>query len=269
MNEMNEMNEKNTVDELVDNVNNVANDNTYGNDNIDNIDNVDDINDDDGTSSRKSHHYGIIATVVVLLVVAFVFALTNPGLPEHRKAIAERISVASSVVDDIDNSVVRSLARIIMNAGDGILRETMMTFVNEGLEYHNYIFFSTTTIHSDMLKNDIKCSTGFLGHVSAVNLASTLPSLMINEMSGDDNDGAEPGTQGDSDDDIDSEMMVYPDGTSKHSESETEDLTSAVTNLLTKEIAKEVKQQVREETDSATASGINSIVDGIVKLINK
>lgn len=222
----------------------------------------------DGTTPpykpRKKKGKGCMVSLVVIAIIAFLLALTNPGIAEHRKAIAERIDEMSTSLDGIEDPTVRVIAETMTGMGGGIVKGMLREVVNNNLEYHNYIFFSTTTLHTGLADKDIKCSTGCLGYVYAVNLAKIVKDHIANELTGG-NDTAVDNTAVDEEEEAPDYDQQQQSGTTNGSRIDS--LTHKVTKHIASKVADEVKKQVRQGTDSSTASGIGSIIDDVVRLI--
>ena len=94
---------------------------------------------------RRRNCYIACAVAVVLL---FILALTNPGMAEHRQSILDRVDTTSQQLNNIDNPAVRSLTKAMARMGGGATKDILKEMIDDYLEYHNYVFFSTTTLHS-------------------------------------------------------------------------------------------------------------------------
>lgn len=197
----------------------------------------------------------------IVVVILFILALTNPGPAEHRKAIADRLDSSSEVID-IADPTTRSIAQTVVDLGHGMMKRVLAELVDEDLEYHNYIFFSTTTLHSSLLRRDIRCSTGFLGHVSAISLSDILPDIVINQMTGSDDETESP-----RDNAVAAPDNDQNDNTQEKENANIDSVARIVTSRIAAKVTDEVKKQVKQQTDSATASGIEEIFNEIEKLI--
>ena len=92
---------------------------------------------------------------VVLAVAALLLAITNPSLESHKKFLFKGDTAASK-------SVLKAFGGEA-TAASGSPAEAMMNAMTkaflDGLDYHNYVFFSTTTLDRD------RRSFGILGIV--------------------------------------------------------------------------------------------------------
>lgn len=218
---------------------------------------------------KKKGHGKLIAAAVIIVVALFVFALANPNKAEHRQAIMKKIDTATEQVDNISDPTARAIAHAVLGAGQGMVTAVVRQLVDDNLEYHNYIVFSTTTLHSDMLDHDVRCSTGFLGHVNAISLGNIMPDLIMRQLGvGGGKDGSHEEEQVTrTTEDADGNQTTVTTKTVKSNGVTIDSLTKKVTTGLAEEVGKQLKKQVRQETDSATASGIDGVVNAIVNFI--
>lgn len=222
---------------------------------------------------KKKGRRWLHAAIAAVAVILFLLALTNPGKAEHRQAIMRKLDAATEQAANVSDPMARAVMRSIFGGGQGVVGGMVRQLVDESLEYHNYVFFSTTTLHSDLLGGDIRCSTGFLGHVSAVSLGNILPEIITRQLGG--GSGGGDGTQPDREEETTTQTTQDADGnqttvttkTVRHNGVTIDSLTRKVTNSIADEVAKKVKSEVRQETDSATASGIDGIVNAVVDFI--
>lgn len=216
---------------------------------------------------KKKTHKGCMTAVIIVVIILFILALFNPSEAEHRKAILDKIDTSTEQVDSIDDPIVRSVASGILGLGNGMVKEVVRQLIDDNLEYHNYIFFSTTTLKSDMLRKEIRTSTGFLGHVNAVSLSNILPDIIMQQLGGNDN--FDNGTEQTSTTTVDGDgnETTETTTTARKNGVTVDSLTKKVTNSIANEVAKKVKSEARQQTDSATASGIDAIVDDVLKLL--
>lgn len=220
---------------------------------------------------KKKGHGKLYAAMAAVAVILFLLALTNPGKAEHRQAIMKKLDTATEQAINASDPMARAVMRSIFGSGQGVVSGFVRQLVDESLEYHNYVFFSTTTLHSDLLGSDIRCSTGFLGHVNAVSLGNILPEIITRQLGGRSDDGTAPDreeeTTTQTTQDADGNQTTVTTKTVKHDGVTIDSLTRKVTNSIADEVAKKVKSGVRQETDSATASGIDGIVNAVVDFI--
>ncbi|MBF1081333.1 MAG: DUF4359 domain-containing protein, partial [Prevotellaceae bacterium] len=217
---------------------------------------------------RRRNCYIACAVAVVLL---FILALTNPGMAEHRQSILDRVDTTSQQLNNIDNPAVRSLTKAMAHMGGGATKDILKEMIDDHLEYHNYVFFSTTTLHSSLLDKDTRCSTGYLGHVSAAGISDITTQIILEEMAKANNGNLniDPSELADSDKTKSPEEQIATlitkaikkDGTNVDS------LTKKVSGQIANEVSKQVKKEISENTDSTTAKDANSILDQIIQFL--
>ena len=217
---------------------------------------------------RRRNCYIVCAVAVLLL---FVLALTNPGMGEHRQAILNRIDTTTEQIDDIDNPTLRSIAKAMTNIGGRAVNEALKTMIDDHLEYHNYVFFSTTTIHNDLLNKDIRCSSGWLGHVSVSDISDITTQIVLEEMTKANNGSiaVDPSDLADSDKSKSPEEQITSLITKavRKSGANVDSITKNVSGQIADEVSKQVKKEISENTDSTTAKDANSIWDQIIKFL--
>ena len=218
---------------------------------------------------RRRRNCRIAAAAAVVLL--FILALTNPGKGEHRQAILNRIDTTTEQIDDIDNPTLRSIAKAMTNIGGRAVNEALKTMIDDHLEYHNYLFFSTTTLHSALLDKDMRCSTGWLGHVSASDISDIITQIVLEEIT-KSNGGAlktDPSSLSDSDNAKASEEQITNLITKavKQSGVSVDSLTKKVSDHIADEVSQQVKKEVTENTDSSTASGVSKVINQIISFL--
>ena len=218
---------------------------------------------------RRRRNCRIAAAAAVVLL--FILALTNPGEAEHRQAILNRIDTTTEQIDDIDNPTLRSIAKAMTNIGGRAVNEALKTMIDDHLEYHNYLFFSTTTLHSALLDKDMRCSTGWLGHVSASDISDITTQIVLEEITKSNGGGlkTDPSSLSDSDNAKTSEEQITNLITKavKQSGVSVDSLTKKVSDHIADEVSQQVKKEVTENTDSSTASGVSKVINQIISFL--
>lgn len=209
--------------------------------------------------------------IVVAIIVLFILALTNPNKAEHRQAILDRINLTTDELDDIDNPTIRGIAQTMLVTRRGAVVEAIKQAIDEKLEYHNYVFFSTTTLRIALFTKQIKCSSGWLGHVSTDDISDLTSQIVLEEI-----------TKANSNDlKIDSSALSGADGSQS-----TEELVANIINKAVKEkgvsvdsltkkladhisdkVSKEVKEEVTEHSDTTTANSVSNLIDQIINFL--
>lgn len=213
----------------------------------------------EGPQPPKSHKK-LYITLGVVAVVLFLLALANPGQAEHRRAIDEKLDDASLTVDRYSsNPFEQSLMSAVYAMGKSVAVQYLKDMVDSGLTYHNYIFFSTTTIHSDAFDKDIRTSTGYLGHVSAIDLSAILPDLIRQQVMSRESADSDGDTQG--------EQTTITTHTVKQNGVTLDSVTKRVTTRIADDVARKVKEEVKQQADSIDAKDVDGIVDEVVNFL--
>ena len=202
-------------------------------------------------------YIGIVAAVLLLLM-----AVTNPPKDEHRQVIKERISagLAKGLTDSSDgdnpfaifgSSIIRTLATPVLGQ-----------IVDNMLQYHNYLFWSTTTL--DMPdSSEVRMSVGIFGKVFTSD-ETAIAEAVSKMLKSDGNESTHT-------------SVVRDNGTDEDG-NPTSDVTTTVTDSVVSvggrvgkavirhvgnEMEREIKKEIRQDTDSTTASGLDKIVNAV------
>ncbi len=205
----------------------------------------------------KRRHYGrwlLAALALVLLVLAF----TNPSEEKHRQVVCANVTngISKAMGGDADNLLSQGLGFFGSMIGGSVVEMVL----DQSLEYHNYIFFSTTTLRVG--QTDVPASTGFLGKVFTAGEDQVAKGIGKALQQGDafgdavDDDGAHAGQ----------DVQVQR---SERDTTFTDEAGRAIGRAVMRQVTKTVKQKVSENTDSATSDGIGKIIDGLEKLIGE
>lgn len=219
---------------------------------------------------RRPSHTGLWAFLALTAVALFVLALTNPGVAEHRRAIYGSVDRVADRVSDIGDPTVRGIVEAVTGISGGMVRQLAYSLLDESLEYHNYVFFSTTTIRGDRPGSETRTSVGVLGHVKAMSLTGVVPALMKRYMGGAWGvDGFDNGTmeQTVTTVDADGNATTETTRTTRRNGMTVDSLSKRVTNRIADEVARRVKSEVRLQADSATASGVDDIVNDVLRFV--
>ncbi len=133
-------------------------------------------------ASPKKRRKALYIVLAVLAAMLFILALTNPSKAEHRQAILDKLDEAKAQIDSIQDPMTRTIAQVMLNSGGDLATEVTRELIDKDLEYHDYVFFSTTTLHTDLLPDDIRTSKGILGHVSAVSFNDIIPQIIMGQI---------------------------------------------------------------------------------------
>ena len=200
--------------------------------------------------------------IIVLVVVAAVLAFTNPSERAHKRAILSNITNGiSQLTTNGDNSVfAQGLGAIGSMFANGVVQVVL----DQKLEYHNYLFFSTTTLRIG--GEDVRASFGILGNVFTADeneVARDLEKAISHDESSDgaaSSDAADDDTAQNPDQDVQVQSheqdTTLTDGTGR-----------AIGRAAVKVVTKTFKQKVNEATDSTTSSAIGQVIDEIEKML--
>lgn len=208
----------------------------------------------------KPRHNGRWA-VIVLVVVALVLAFTNPSEKAHKRAILSNVTNGISQLTGSDNG--NPIAQGLTVIGQMFAGGMVQMMLEQNLEYHNYLFFSTTSVH--LGSHDVRISMGFLGNVFTADEAGVADKLKkaIAGSHGDGNVDASD-TSADALQDPGQDVQVQ---SSERDTTLTDAAGRAIGRAVVKEVTKTVKQKVSESADSTTSKGVGRIIDEIEKMI--
>ena len=97
--------------------------------------------------------------LVIVVVIAFVMAMTVPDKKAHKSAMMKAVK---EYVDE--EAAKRGFGdNVLSNLGKGIVNKTVEVALNSKLHVNNYLIFNTTHVKLDGKKKTL--SLGLLGHV--------------------------------------------------------------------------------------------------------
>ena len=211
----------------------------------------------DNKKSKKILTYVGIAVAILLLLMA----ITNPSKDEHRMVIKDHITngLNKGLSDEDDSSLFSSFASLFSSLATPVINNA----IDNLLQYHNYVFWSTTTIDIPGA-GEQRTSLGIFGKVFTSDEA-TIADAVAKAVKGKDDDSGSSTTtiftSGNGNGD---------DGNGNVTTQVTDTIVSvgnkvghAVVHRVTKEVSKEIKKEINQNTDSTTASGINKIIDAV------
>lgn len=211
-------------------------------------------------ASPKKRRKALYIALGVLAAMLFILALTNPSKAEHRQAILDKLDEAKAQIDSIQDPMTRTIAQVMMNTGGDLATEVTRELIDKDLEYHDYVFFSTTTLHTDLLPDDIRTSKGILGHVSAVSFNDIIPQIIMAQIR---NNGF-----GDSDSTIDNAVngaQQAADATQRTSASDADRIFSQVVSTVTQTIQDANGNTTTKSTKTVQHNGVT--VDSLTKVV--
>lgn len=209
------------------------------------------------------------AAAVALLII---MAVTNPSRDEHKQVVKENITNGlEKGLSDSDNT-----NNPLKAFGFAMVKAFAKPFVNGALDnmlqYHNYLFWSTTTIDlpdpdAGSTTKTVRTSLGIFGKVFTSDEEEIAKA--ISKIVNDDSDVSPSSTDNDYNDDATS--ADNDDNTGNDFASQVSDSVVSISSKVGKSVAKkvshevsqELRKEIRQNTDSTTASGIGKIVDAV------
>ena len=210
-------------------------------------------------NKKKVLTYVGIGVAILLLLMA----ILNPSKDEHKQVIKDRISngLSQALTDNGDDSddpfatfgssFIRSMAAPVL----GGLVENM-------LQYHNYLFWSTTTLTLPD-SDEVRTSFGIFGKVFTSD-ETAIAEAVSKTLKREGNESTHTSVVKDSGTDDDGNP--YDDVTQTVTDSVVSvgsKVGKAVVKHVGSEVGREIKKQLDQSTDSATASGLGKIIDDI------
>lgn len=211
------------------------------------------------------------AAAVALLII---MAVANPSRDEHRRAIKENVTngiekgLTSSTPDNEDpfktfgTAMLKAIASPIVNAA-----------IDNMLQYHNYLFWSTTTI--DLPDSDseagsgtkaVRTSLGIFGKVFTSDendIAKAISEIVNGDSAASDQSSAVDNNNDDAtstDNDANNNIATQVSDSVVSIGSK---VGKSVARKVSHEVSQEIKKEIRQNADSTTASGIGKIVDAV------
>lgn len=211
-------------------------------------------------ASPKKRRKALFIVLAVLAACLFILALTNPSKAEHRQAILDKLDEAKAQIDSIQDPMTRTIAQVMMNTGGDLATEVTRELIDKDLEYHDYVFFSTTTLHTDLLPDDIRTSKGILGHVSAVSFNDIIPQIIMAQIRANG--------FGDSDSTLDNAVngaQQASNATQRTSADDADRIISQVVSTVTQTIQDANGNTTTKSTKTVQHNGVT--VDSLTKVV--
>ena len=188
-------------------------------------------------------------------------AITNPSKDEHRQVIKDHITAGlHGGLDASDSSGLSSLALSMISALAG---PVINNAIDNLLQYHNYVFWSTTTIDIPGA-GEQRTSLGIFGKVFTSDEATIAEAVAkaVGEKNGDESSSSSAFSTDDPDDGSDNGGDVTTQVTDTVV-SMGNKVGRTVVHRVSSVVSKEIKKEIHQNADSATASGIDRIVDAV------
>lgn len=229
--------------------------------------------------AKKSMKVGtwILAAVVALLLV---MAMTNPSRDAHKQTVKQNIT--NGVEKGLSQSEGESSDNPFQAFGTAMIKALATPFVNAAidnmLQYHNYLFWSTTTIDLPDTDSDsvikaksVRTSLGIFGKVFTSDEDDVAKA--ISNVVNDGNSTSDQSAVTDNTDD-NTDAPSATDNVDDNTDDFASQVTDSVLSIGTKvgknvakqvghKVGQQIKKEIRQNTDSTTASGLNKIVDAV------
>lgn len=189
---------------------------------------------------KKKNKVGYIIGIV-LVVILLLMCITNPSKDEHINVIKDNVEmyISEKTQSDFASQFISSA---VLNMMGGVFNE---------LDYHNYLLFSTTTIH--LQGKDHRTSIGFCGKVLTAD-ADDIDKMVDKTFNVTKEEKVTTSTNGVPDEQV--------------TDSSSDSIEAYMGKKIIGTVGNYVKDKVKEETDSTTSSGIGKLIDDIIELIN-
>jgi len=200
-----------------------------------------------GSQPQKNHKTGIIIGAIVLLFL-LIMIFTCPSKQDHEEAIQEKISLAidksAGENGDVFSQGMNMISKLFARQFTGPILDNV-------LQYHNYLLFSTTTIEWEGKTH--KASYGLFGHIFTIDEEDIIKVLEKENMPSFSNN-----SNNESEDQQD-DKSAQNDNHKDKSQSLDQQVVNSVGGI--------VKEKVKEQTDSITGDGVSKIIDEIVHFV--
>ena len=221
----------------------------------------------DSAKAKKVWKWVGIAAVGLLLIMA----ISNPSRDEHKQVIMQHVTngieqglEGNNDTDDpfkiFGTAVLKAMATPVVNGA-----------IDNMLQYHNYLFWSTTTIALPD-SNAVRTSLGLFGKVFTSDEATIADAVA--KAVGDNGDDQSTATEEDTyDNNGGNGESNVSDGTDVASQV-TDSVMSIgsrvgrkVASNVSRKVSSQIKKEISENTDSTTASGIDKIIDAVESML--
>lgn len=211
---------------------------------------------------KTAKHTLLWIGLAIILFAAILLGVTCPDKKHHQEVIQE--NVANALTQTVSDALPlpKQLRQIGSAFGGSIVEGVVSPLLSQVLVYHNYVFFSTTTI--EFGGSSHTTSVGLLGKVFTVGEASMVDALKENfnksTDSKSDNDWLSSPSADDEQTDGATNNSADEDASSDNDASgEDEELMNDVKDV--------VKKHVKKQLDPNDEKGVGDIVDKVIDMI--
>jgi len=188
----------------------------------------------------------LLIFVFLIIALLIAMAISCPDEEKHKAIIKEKITLA------LEKSAGRNAN--LFGVGVGMVRSLMEEpivdeIINDLIDYHNYVIFSSTTINTE--GKDRNISYGAFGRVFTMNEDDLSRYI----------DAQNPFQA----QDITAPDSAATDGTGNPNNS----LQNTIEEELIGSVGRIVKKQIGERTDSTTSEALEKIIDGVTDMLKQ
>ncbi len=216
-----------------------------------------------GTPDKKNNKKKVLTYVGIgVAILLLLMAILNPSKDEHKQVIKDRITngLTKGLSDSGDSddpfatfgsAIVRSLATPVLGQ-----------IVDNMIQYHNYLFWSTTTLALPD-SSEVRTSFGIFGKVFTSD-ETAIAEAVSKTLKSEGDESTHTSVVRDSGTDEDGNPYS---GVTQTVTDSVVSVGSKVGKTLVKhvssEVGRELKKELNQSADSATASGLGKIIDDI------
>ncbi len=221
---------------------------------------------------KRSSHIGLWALVGMLIAVSVAMVVSNPSRQAHADIIKENVrrGITRVLTGDDGGLMARGLGKMSEMITGPIVDEV----VDQQVEYHNKLLWSTTTI-SDGQK-DVTVSYGLFGKVFTAG-EEQIAAGITKELGGSKSDSHSSSNNLIGNDDAPANDNAVSDEQNSNADAEEntpddnadESLSKVIGNAIIDHLGNKLKQGVRENTDSTVSRSVGSLIDDVMKMMKK
>lgn len=213
---------------------------------------------------HSNSHKFLWLGLAIILFAAILLGVTCPDKDKHQEVVKE--NVANALTNTLSDALPlpKPLRQMSSAFGGSVVAGVVEPLLDQVLVYHNYVFFSTTTIEFGGKSHT--ASVGLLGKVFTVGEASMVKALKDNinkSVDGkSDNDWLSSPNSDDEQTDATDDASTTDDATTDSqgdTQSDDEELMNDVKDV--------VKKHVKKQLDSDDEKGVGDIIDKVIDMI--
>lgn len=213
---------------------------------------------------HSSSHTFLWLGLAIILFAAILLGVTCPDKDKHQEVVKE--NVANALTNTLSDALPlpKPLRQMSSAFGGSVVAGVVEPLLDQVLVYHNYVFFSTTTIEFGGKSHT--ASVGLLGKVFTVGEASMVKALKDNVNkpidSKSDNDWLSLPNRDDEQTDAADDATTDEDANS-----DSQDDAQSNDEELMNDVKDVVKKHVKKQIDPNDEKGVGAIVDKVIDMI--